>query len=456
MVGYGRHEGLGYFIHEYETAQRLSARLAECGGRLPYQTALQVMVQITAAVSAAHKADVVVGGVRPQDVRLVPSERRGLQVGLRNFGLAALLGVPAGRSGDAEHPSIYRAPEADVGRDAASDVFSLGVLFIRLLTGPLPPTASGPEHAAVMRKRLHQALRDTALSDGVAMLLAESVDQDLTLRPDDATALLDRLRAVAPATVTHLAAMGEFCGSRSDQPSADDGPDPSWADLGAYVPGELAEPDSAAVPDELPSESSGVIEVAEDPNAASDVLPIPRDEDSEDKIVVADEVPATKIRGPRPRPRARSLRHRPTTRTKKHGGSMPIFGGTIGRLALGVGMLCGGTAVAVAATVSGALSSPNPEEPAAIAAAESAGPLPNSVVEAPAAKAAGTLLIDSAVVGSLMVDGQRVGSTSEPVALAPGLHIVRVEADGHEIWRSRVEIDPGGEHRLVADLVALR
>lgn len=408
MLGYGRHEGLGYFIHAHNGGPRLSTQLREQGGRLSYESAVTILGQVLTAVSVAHEADVVVGGVRPQDIRLLESAAPGLNIQLRNFGLAALLGVPAGRRGSVDHPAIYRAPEADVARDPASDVFSIGVLFIRLLTGPLPRTASDPERAELLRARLRQAMRDTPLSDGLAILIAECVDHDITLRPDSATQALQRLRSVVPPAA--LGVVAEPPANRAvsvDDAAAEHWDARQWTERHAHVP----QPSASLVEASVVLTESGRSIALPTKGGTVRVPPIP-------------------------------LRR-------------PWFGSPR-RAVLYAGVASLGLAVAVVAVVGGALS-----EPAAVAAQSTAEPSASALASHAAlgtsmvASQPGTLVVEAQAAGVLVIDGERRGPSAESVSLSPGLHVVRLEAEGHEIWRSRVVIKPGQQHRLIASQVSL-
>jgi hypothetical protein len=389
LVAYGRHEGLAYFVHEHDGGPRLTSFLEEHGGRLPLPELLPVFAQLLVAVGEAHRQGVVVGGVRPQDVRVVASQGGTLRIRLLDLGFASVLGVPAGRRGAVDHPAIYRAPEADVAAHPASDVFSLGVLFVRMLTGPLPRSASEPERAALLRDRLAQAHRDDpGFSDGLFTLLSEVIDSDLATRPRNAQHLLDALLEVVPASTLRLPSPAA---SRSQPAMAEDGA-PCWPARQWTVRHSWAEPRRRTpAPPRVAAAASSV---------AVPVL----------------------ARAPAPAPRRRGL---------------------VSRVALAAAFLSTGTALGLAIAVA---------EPGATAAPAPAASL-SAVAKAPAAvPASSTLVIETTPPGVLTVDGQRLGPTPYHGVLPAGAHVVRVEAPGQRAWRARLELAPGQARHVVVAL----
>jgi len=404
MLAYGRHEGLAYFVHVQHGGPRLDTRLREHEGGLPLSTVLSIFGQLLAGVGLAHRRGVVVGGVRPQDVRLEP-EGEGYRVRVRNFGLAAVLGVPAGRRGSTDHPSIYRAPELDVSECTACDVFSLGVLFVRMLTGPVPATADEAERHQVLRERIEGALHERVIDDGLATLLLEVVDPDISTRPRDANRLLEALLEVVPA-----------------------------ADLGGPITPAQPAADQPAV-------AAPSAEATTPPQA--------------DRSWQEDSQQFT----PRPTPRTMTER------------VAPLKGGTIRvhsltrhparshrsvRLALVAGLSSVAAALTLALAVGEPGASPSTLPTTSLSSALASAKAEPAPAPAPEpAPEATTLVIDAEPPGALTIDGRSFGSTPVRAEVTPGPHVVRVQVEGHQTWRSRVELSAGQQQRLVASLVPL-
>jgi predicted Ser/Thr protein kinase len=116
-----------------ETLDKLSDRL----GPLPPERAAYLIDRVLAALEHAHRAGIVHRDMKPANVMV--TENDGVKI--MDFGIARVRG--------AEHVTIdgymmgtpaYMAPEQVLGQevDGRADLYSVGVVFYRLLTGTLP------------------------------------------------------------------------------------------------------------------------------------------------------------------------------------------------------------------------------------------------------------------------------------------------------------------------------
>jgi len=160
--------GWPYLVMEYVDGQPIDLYLAELG----VEDVLRVFLQVCDAVAYAHRQLVLHRDLKPGNI-LVDGEGNAR---LLDFGIAKLLQAEdtAEESHTVEraYTPEYASPEQVFGRPigVASDVYSLGVVLFRLLTG-LPPyrIAAGDTHALV------RALSDDAVvAPSRAMLINAS------------------------------------------------------------------------------------------------------------------------------------------------------------------------------------------------------------------------------------------------------------------------------------------
>ncbi len=127
---------IAYLVRDLVPGPTLEERLA--GGSLPAAEALRYVASVADALAAAHGEGVVHGNLVPSNVINGPA---GVQV--TDFGLAALRERPP----DERFQSVlsYAAPERLGGEPAttASDMYSLGVLFVACLSGIAAAGTSG-------------------------------------------------------------------------------------------------------------------------------------------------------------------------------------------------------------------------------------------------------------------------------------------------------------------------
>lgn len=160
---------------------------AEAARRLPLARAMAVLKQAAAGLMALHRNNYVHRAVRPSNLLLTARENG--QLKLADFSMIKLPDrnppLPDHWIGGTE----YCAPEQRENAttvDARADVFSLGVLTYRLLTGELPQLDSG---AVQLPQRHQQVLVD---------LVGRATDPNPDKRPAHAGAFLQALGQVPP------------------------------------------------------------------------------------------------------------------------------------------------------------------------------------------------------------------------------------------------------------------
>src|SRR5688572_1225459 len=142
-------DGLVYIVMEFLSGRTLQSLLDE-ERRLPPDRAVEIMVQVCAALSVAHDHGIIHRDIKPDNIMLVPSrnDEGGTfeLVKVCDFGIAALQNPCADESElDVAEAVIagtpeYMSPEQARGTeiDARSDVYAAGICLYELVTGRPP------------------------------------------------------------------------------------------------------------------------------------------------------------------------------------------------------------------------------------------------------------------------------------------------------------------------------
>jgi serine/threonine-protein kinase len=196
-------DGAPYLVLELLEGESLSAWLDRVGGRLPVPDVLAIAGQVLDVLSVAHAAAIVHRDIKPGNIFVT----KGGYTKLLDFGLARIrdgnISLIPTAHGTVMGTAGYMAPEQARGKvdevDARTDVFSVGAVMFRALTG----------------RRIHEkatafdttlaAMKDPApllasLVPDIDPLLAAVVDKalsfDKTARWATAREMFDALRSV--------------------------------------------------------------------------------------------------------------------------------------------------------------------------------------------------------------------------------------------------------------------
>ncbi|MEO6323821.1 MAG: serine/threonine-protein kinase [Thermoanaerobaculia bacterium] len=201
----GEHEGQSYFAMELLTGGTLSGF---CGR--PFGEVVPLLIQICEGMEYLSSRSIVHRDLSPDNIFVIRDENR-LLCKILDFGIAKNLAAEETlhdftKTGMLMGKPQYWSPE-QIGSlkpgeqiDWRSDVYALGVIFHRVLSGNLPFTAETP--VAFMSAHIMEAPAELVAPDDcpaipaeITSILAQMLAKDRTARPQSYREIADALRA---------------------------------------------------------------------------------------------------------------------------------------------------------------------------------------------------------------------------------------------------------------------
>jgi serine/threonine-protein kinase len=182
VYDFHRERGALFIVMEFVQGIDLYDLLEKCG-RLPYDVAAVIAMQVARALDYVHYRNIVHRDVKPANVML--SRQGGVKV--MDFGIARSpkLGDLT-EAGTGIGTPAYMSPEQVLGDriDARSDLFSLGVVLYQMVTGKKPFVED--EYGSALHKiRLDKHVSARKLNPDVPRELERIIDRCLEKQPRD-------------------------------------------------------------------------------------------------------------------------------------------------------------------------------------------------------------------------------------------------------------------------------
>jgi len=218
-------DGTPYIVMEYVRGESLRAVLRR-DRWLPLARVIGIARQLLAALGAAHRAGVVHGDVKTDNILIEPARDGGDRIKIVDFGLAELardsertIAGPRCAERTVAGTPEYMAPEVISGGTATplADLYGVGIVIYELLTGKTP--YAGGSANDVMHRHVHDELvlpsvrrPDLGLSRELEAVLARALARSPAARFADAEAFIAAVTGVPAQTA--ITVRCESCGER--------------------------------------------------------------------------------------------------------------------------------------------------------------------------------------------------------------------------------------------------
>lgn len=196
LIGFGEEQGLLFYSMEYvqgDTLQEMIRRQK----KLSWMTALDIAIQVCAALKHAHDFGVIHRDLKPANLLV---QRDGV-VKLLDFGISKIFGQEQTAAGSIMGTADYMAPEQanETGITTRTDLFALGCVMYAMLCGK--PPFRGKNVTEVISALQHKDpvpldLIDPDLPDDVIQIVGELLQKNPEDRPPTALAVMNRLKAM--------------------------------------------------------------------------------------------------------------------------------------------------------------------------------------------------------------------------------------------------------------------
>ena len=190
-----RGDGAPYLVMEYLFGETLGGYLRR-EGKMKGSLALPLMCKTASALAAAHEVGVIHRDVKPDNLFLIGEPGEPYDIRLLDFGFARLRKSRMTAAGMAVGTAEYMAPEQGLSDpvDARSDVYGLGAVMYRALTGEFPFTA-GDDAEMIARLVLFPPRPPKEVTPDLDDDLAAIVTRAMRKRPYNRYSSMERMQS---------------------------------------------------------------------------------------------------------------------------------------------------------------------------------------------------------------------------------------------------------------------
>lgn len=197
ILDVGTQEDIDYIVMEYVSGKTLK-QLINYSGKLSYNTAIKIALQIAKALDCAHRNNIIHRDIKPQNILVTEAG----EVKVTDFGIA--------KSTDSQTitnttsiigSAHYLSPEQAKGTyiDFRSDIYSFGIVLYEMVTGRLPFEGDSPVTVALkhlQEEPVPPKNINTAIPDSLNKLILKAIQKEPIKRYQNAKEIIQDLQKI--------------------------------------------------------------------------------------------------------------------------------------------------------------------------------------------------------------------------------------------------------------------
>ncbi len=185
-------DGLPFIAMELVVGDTLKTLIQRVGA-LPVSLVLDITLHVCEALDAAHKLGLIHRDIKPDNIVLIAQREGPPTAKILDFGISRLRQESTGAKGLTQTGMVigtpeYMSPEQVMGKkgvdiDGRSDLYSLGVVMYRMLTGELPFTGETTvemflQHLHTPPQAPHSMKPELGIPESVSAIVMKAMDKD--------------------------------------------------------------------------------------------------------------------------------------------------------------------------------------------------------------------------------------------------------------------------------------
>lgn len=197
VLDVGTQDDIDYIVMEYISGKTLKD-LINYSGKLNYNTAIKIALQIAKALDCAHRNNIIHRDIKPQNILVTEAG----EVKVTDFGIA--------KSTDSQTitnttsiigSAHYLSPEQAKGTyiDFRSDIYSFGIVLYEMLTGKLPFEGDSPVTVALkhlQEEPVPPKNINSAIPDSLNKLILKAIQKEPIKRYQNAKEIIQDLQKI--------------------------------------------------------------------------------------------------------------------------------------------------------------------------------------------------------------------------------------------------------------------